>query len=191
MKPGTIVAGPVAQRIGPVGEPAARGGMTRRTATATILASVAILVGMAGCTAPSAQPAPSTDAAATATPSASAPATTEPAPVPSLRPELAASENLAYFDLVNRQVIAADPAAGGRDFIDALTAAGFDRAAMEVTSDTTTLGDPADSIQFAVRFQDACLVGQYGPKSDGYHGAVRPALGTGGCLVGETRPIDW
>jgi hypothetical protein len=167
--------------------------MTRRTATATILASVAILVGMAGCTAPSAQPAPSTDAAATATPSASAsaPATTEPAPVPSLRPELAASENLAYFDLVNRQVIAADPAAGGRDFIDALTAAGFDRAAMEVTSDTTTLGDPADSIQFAVRFQDACLVGQYGPKSDGYHGAVRPALGTGGCLVGETRPIDW
>jgi hypothetical protein len=42
-----------------------------------------------------------------------------------------------------------------------------------------------------VLFQGECLVGQYGPASGGYHGAVRPALGTGGCLVGETRPIDW
>ena len=49
----------------------------------------------------------------------------------------------------------------------------------------------ADSVQFAVLFDDECLVGQYGPASGGYHSAVRPALGTGGCLVGETRPIDW
>ena len=88
-------------------------------------------------------------------------------------------------------MIATNPAAGGRDFIDALVAAGFDKAAMQVTSDTTTIGDPADSIQFAVRFQDECLVGQYGPKSEGYHGAVRPMLGTGRCLDGQTRPIDW
>ena len=68
---------------------------------------------------------------------------------------------------------------------------GFEKAAMQVTADETTLGDPADSVQFAVLFQDECLVGQYGPSSGGYHGAVRPALGTGGCLIGQTRPIDW
>ena len=43
----------------------------------------------------------------------------------------------------------------------------------------------------AVLFQGRCLIGQYGPASGGYHSAVRPALGTGGCLVGQTRPIDW
>jgi hypothetical protein len=169
--------------------------MTRRTttATATILAAGAILLGIVGCTGTSLQTEPSASASASTPPTVSASAGAEPTPtpVPSLRPELAASENLAYFDLVNEQVIAADPEAGGRDFVDALVAAGFDKAAMEVTSDTTTIGDRADSIQFAVRFQDECLLGQYGPKSDGYHGAVRPLLGTGGCLVGETRPIDW
>ena len=88
-------------------------------------------------------------------------------------------------------MIAADDDAGGRAFVDALTAAGFDKASMQVTADATTIGDPADSIQFSVLVAGECLVGQYGPKSEGYHGAVRPALGTGGCLVGRTRPIDW
>jgi hypothetical protein len=50
---------------------------------------------------------------------------------------------------------------------------------------------PADSVQFAVLFAGDCLIGQYGPASGGYHSAVGPALATGGCLVGETRPIDW
>jgi hypothetical protein len=62
---------------------------------------------------------------------------------------------------------------------------------MQLTADTTTLGAPADSIQFAVGFGPECLIGQFGSKSDGYRSDVRPALGTGGCLVGATRPIDW
>ena len=96
-----------------------------------------------------------------------------------------------YFDSVNVGVIAADASAGGRAFIDALVAAGFDKAQMEVTADRTTVDLPADSVQFAVLFEGECLIGQYGPASGGYHSAVAPALGTGGCLVGETRPIDW
>lgn len=158
----------------------------------------AILVGLAlasalaltGCTATGRGPAPTgeTTGAPRPVPSTVAP----PGSVePVLRPELSAAENLEFFDSVNRGVIAADPAPGGRAFIDALVAAGFDRAAMQVTADTTTLGEPADSIQFAVAFGPDCLVGQFGPKSDGYQSAVRPALGTGGCLVGATRPIDW
>ena len=101
------------------------------------------------------------------------------------------SDNLAFFDSVNLAVVAANDSAGGRDFIDALTAAGFDRSAMQVTADRTTVDLQAGSVQFSVRFDDECLVGQYGPESGGYHGAVRPALGHGGCLVGQTRPIDW
>jgi len=156
-------------------------------------AAAAVLLAVSGCTASPPSPSASAGApAATEAPATAAPqATSEPAAEPSLRPELAASENLAYFDLVNERVIAADSEAQGRDFVDALVAAGFDKAAMQVTADTTTIGDPADSIQFSVRFQDDCLVGQYGPKSEGYQGAVRPVLGTGACLVGQTRPIDW
>jgi hypothetical protein len=165
-------------------------------ARGTVLASAAaaaVLLAIAGCTASPPSPGASASAPATTEPAATAApeATSEPAAEPSLRPELAASENLAYFDLVNQRVIAANPEAQGRDFVDALVAAGFDKAAMQVTADTTTIGDPADSIQFSVRFQNECLVGQYGTGSDGYHGAVRPLLGTGACLVGQTRPIDW
>lgn len=167
--------------------------MARRMVLAGATA-VALLLAVPGCTAsPAPLPGPSTSAPVTTeAPAASAPeSTAAPAVEPSLRPELAASENLAFFDFVNQRVIATNPDARGRDFIDALSAAGFDRAAMQVTADTTTIGDPADSIQFSVRIQNECLVGQYGPKSDGYHGAVRPILGTGACLVGQTRPIDW
>jgi hypothetical protein len=150
----------------------------------------ATVLALAGCTAPGpgADPAVGSTGAPRSVPSTVAPSG-EVEPV--LRAELPAAENLAYFDSVNLAVIAGDPSPGGRAFIDALVDAGFDRAAMQVTSDTTTLGEPADSIQFAVGIGPDCLVGQFGPKSDGYHSAVRPALGTGGCLVGATRPIDW
>jgi hypothetical protein len=166
--------------------------MARRLGITAVLAlaGAAIIVGVAGCTAPAPSPTPQpASQTASARPTASA----SPTPVapPTLRTELSAEENLAYFDSVNLGVVAANSEAGGRDFIDALVAAGFDRSQMEVTADNTTVDLQADSVQFAVLFQGECLVGQYGPASGGYHSAVRPALGTGGCLVGQTRPIDW
>lgn len=162
--------------------------MARRLGITAILAfaGAAIIVGVAGCTA-----SPSPTAAPEPRPTPTASAAPPTAAVPTLRPELSAGENLAYFDSVNLGVVAANPDAGGRDFIDALVTAGFDKSQMEVTADRTTVDLQADSVQFAVLFQGECLVGQYGPASGGYHSAVRPALGTGGCLVGQTRPIDW
>ncbi|MDR6907545.1 hypothetical protein J2X63_003253 [Agromyces sp. 3263] len=150
------------------------------------LAGAALVVALAACTGtppdqPSASASPSTPATVRPTPSAP----------PTLSPQLSASENLPYFDGVNTAVVAGKADAGGRDFIDALVAAGFDKSQMEVTADRTSVDLQADSVQFAVLFQGECLVGQYGPASGGYHSAVRPPLGTGGCLVGETRPIDW
>jgi hypothetical protein len=164
--------------------------MARRLGTTAVLvfAGAAIVVGVAGCTAsPAPTPTPTPEPRPTPTGSAAPPS----AVVSTLRPELSAGENLAYFDSVNLVVVAGNPEAGGRDFIDALVNAGFDKSQMEVTADRTTVDLQADSVQFAVLFQGECLVGQYGPASGGYHSAVRPALGTGGCLVGQTRPIDW
>ncbi|SFR76284.1 hypothetical protein SAMN05428970_2043 [Agromyces sp. CF514] len=162
--------------------------MARHSASAALAIAgaalfVAVLTGCTGTPSPEPTPSPSTSR-----PQPSGEATAEPV---GLHPDLPAADNLPYFDQVNQKVVAANGAAAGRDFIDALVAAGFDKAAMQVTSDQTSLGEPADSVQFAVAFNDECLVGQYGPKSGGYHGVVQPALGTGGCLVGQTRPIDW
>lgn len=164
--------------------------MARRLGITAALAcaGAAIIVAVAGCTG-----SPSPTAAPESGPRPTPTASTAPPSVAgsTLRPELSAGENLAYFDSVNLAVIAANPEAGGRDFIDALVSAGFDKSQMEVTADRTTIDLQADSVQFAVLFQGECLIGQHGPASGGYHSAVRPALGTGGCLVGQTRPIDW
>ena len=150
------------------------------------LAGAALVVGVTGCTA-----APSARVLGRALHGAcrdgaghgERDADVEPRPLGIREPQL--------FDAVNLGVAAANASAGGRDFIDALVTAGFDKSQMEVTADRTTVDLQADSVQFAVLFSDECLVGQYGSASGGYHSAVRPALGTGGCLVGETRPIDW
>lgn len=154
-----------------------RGG-TPVAAASLLVASVALA--LAGCAGPEAvEPEPGgTGSASTASPAPTAGAST------SLTP--AAAAEFARFDEVNLAVIAADASAPGLAFVDALAEAGFDRAAMELTSDTTTLGEPADSIQFAVRIGDRCLIGQYGPGAGGYRSAQRPGLGTGGCLVGAT-----
>jgi hypothetical protein len=160
-------------------------------ATPAVIA-LAALLGLSACS--PAAPLEPAGAPATAVPDPSAPPDAVPTTVgaaPAVQPGASATDTLPFFDSVNVAVTRVDPSAGGRAFIDALAAAGFDRGAMEVTADTTTIGEPADSIQFAVRFAGECLVGQYGPASGGYHGAVRPALGTGACLVGRTRPIDW
>jgi hypothetical protein len=154
-------------------------GFVRSAVVVAALASVAVLV---GCT--SSTPTPTPSATASATPAATG------SPAIALVPEGTAEENKPFFDEVNAQT-ATDAEAGGRDFVDALVAAGFDKEAMEVTQDATTLGDRAESIQFSVRWQDSCLIGQFGPAVGGYHSTLQPVLGTGRCLIGETRTIDW
>jgi hypothetical protein len=133
-------------------------------------------------------------------PVASAPsATIAPAPVetpaeptaPAFVPDGTATENLAYFAEVVGGVWAGPDSVAGRAYIDALVAAGFDRNAMQVTNDTTTLGNPVESIQFSVLFAGECLVGQVGPETGDPVAVVLPVIEGTHCLVGETRPIDW
>ncbi|RNE59128.1 DUF6993 domain-containing protein [Cryobacterium tepidiphilum] len=146
--------------------------------TIVALASVGCL---AGCTAAEGgahdpgSPAPSSPVA-----------TPTPTPIPSLDPSLSAEQNLAFFDMTVKAVLAKDPSASGAALVDALVVAGFDRGDMEVTPDRTTADLEADSIQFSVRFNGECIVGQRGPEDKGYHSMVAPLLGTGRCLLGSS-----
>ncbi|MCS5714420.1 hypothetical protein NVV95_07610 [Herbiconiux sp. CPCC 205716] len=143
------------------------------------------LVGLLSACTADAEPAPSVSAAPT--PSA-APSETAAAPA-ALNPEGSAADNKAFFDQVNQALVAGNPSAGGVEFTSNLRTNGFDIAAMQVTPDITTVGVAADSIQFSVLWKDDCLIGQYGHGT--YTSTVAPKLGTGQCLIGQTRTIDW
>lgn len=106
-------------------------------------------------------------------------------------PDGSAEDNLPLFSAVTAGVWATPENVTGRAYVDALVAAGFDKAAMQVTSDQTTVGNPAESIQFSVHWQQDCLIGQVGPATGAPVTVVVPALTGGACLVGSTRPIDW
>lgn len=145
---------------------------------------------LAGCT----PVAPEVDATVTPPPAATADSSAPASEVPAaaeLVPSGSAADNLPLFSQVVQSVWAGADRAAGRAYIDALVAAGFDKAAMQVTPDLSTIGNPAESIEFSVRWQDECLVGQVGPSIGDPVSAVLPGLSTGGCLIGQTRAIDW
>jgi hypothetical protein len=156
-----------------------------------VLATAAVLF-LAGCT-PSApaEPSGTGPTASSASPAVSAPAPSPSASAGALAPEASAADNLPLFERVVREVWNGPAQVSGRAYIDALVAAGFDKGAMQVTPDTTVIGNPAESIEFSVRWGEECLVGQVGPSIGDPVVTVLPGLSTGGCLIGQTRPIDW
>jgi hypothetical protein len=125
----------------------------------------------------------------TPTPTATAGASPAPPSGPEIDLDGSAADNLEFFDLVNTELIAAGGALDGRAFIDNLVAVGYPKADMEVTPDSTAINIAADNIQFAVRLNGTCLIGQYG--NIGYASTTAELLSTGRCLVGATRPINW
>jgi hypothetical protein len=158
-----------------------------RTWSAAI-AIVVVATALAGC-------APDRDTTVpmplpTTTPSSTAVPTNEPEPDPTMLPGGTALANRAYFDFVNNRLLAVNSNPAGKAIIDNLVAAGFDKAAMQITPDKTSqLRRPVDSIEFSVRLHDDCLIGQF--AGGAYHSIVGPVLTDGGCLIGKTRPIDW
>lgn len=150
------------------------------------LAATSMMLALSAC---SASPASQPTKAPSETPAASASPT--PTPEPTMQPDGTAADNLAFFDSIAGSVLEAAPDAGGEAFINALVAGGFAKADMEVGFDRTSVDLAADSVQWSVRFNGECLIGQFGPASGGYHSIVTPILATGSCLVGATRPIDW
>jgi hypothetical protein len=155
----------------------------RNLAGKRLLAGAVLATAAVASTTPAAPP----TATASAEPTISNPEETT-APL-ALNPGGTALQNKEFFDSVMSPFIAAAPDSGGREIIDHLVSAGFDKSQMELTPDTTAVGLEADNIQFSVRMNDTCLVGQSG--NVGYHSLAAPILSTGTCLVGNTRAIDW
>ena len=150
------------------------------------LGAAAIVLALVGCT--GSEPTP-TDSASFAPSPTSSEVGASPTPTPSFQPAGDAADNLAYFDAVNQRLLSATPTPGGRAIIDNLVSAGFDKAAMQVTPDETTIGNAVDSVQFSVRIGGDCLIGQ--SSGAGYTGTVGPVADGTSCLIGTTRVIDW
>jgi len=146
--------------------------------------SILVLAGLTGCVAQPQPPAPSGAQSPAPAPSGSPSPSSSPTP----RTTGAAAEQ-ERFDAAMAEVLTRNADPDGRTVIDALAAAGFDKATMELTPDTTAIGLDADSIQFSVRLGEDCIVGQSG--NVGYHSAVLPVLSTNTCLAGKTRAINW
>ncbi|WP_295790003.1 DUF6993 domain-containing protein [uncultured Microbacterium sp.] len=164
--------------------------MTRALGRPLAALALAGSLGLAGCTAEAPAPVPAPTTAATSQPDATASSAPTPA-APTLIPGGSAAQNLPFFAQVVSQVWAGPDQVSGRAYVDALTAAGFDKSAMQVTADNSTIGNAAESIEFAVRLGDQCLVGQVGPSIGDPVTTVLPGLSSGGCLIGQTRTIDW
>ncbi len=157
---------------------------------AAAAAAAAVAAAVSGCSAaPPTDPSPGRSATPEAFSEGPPPPSATPAPAPTLDPSGTAQENREYFDWVNERLADDSGPPDGRAVIDSLSAAGFDRQAMEVTPDLTAVGLDADNVQFSVRIGDECLLGQFG--NTGYVSHITEVLSTGRCLVGRTRPIDW
>lgn len=134
------------------------------------------------------EPAPSPDAS----PSEHSTAGTPTPEAPTFHPDGTAEDNLPLFTAVAKQVWSSKEKDSGRAYIDALIDAGFERADMQVTNDQSTVGHPAESVQFSVRWGDSrCLMGQFGPSTGKPVTVIMDQLPEGRCLIGNTRPIDW
>ena len=153
-------------------------------AAAAGAAGLVLMLALSACTT---APDPGPTARPTSTPSGTATPTPEPDPV--LIPTGDAEANLPYFDLVNKRLLDTVPTPNGQQLVENLVAAGFAKADMEVTPDTTVGSEAASTIQFSVRANGSCLIGQTGAA--GYNALAAPLLGTGKCLVGKTRAIDF
>lgn len=151
---------------------------TLQRAVLPVALGAALVVALAGCV-----PAPAPKLTPKPSSSSSSPAK------PTLNLQGTASDNLAYFDDVNKKFIDEGGDLSGRPFIDNLVKAGFPKVDMEVTPDRTTVNLAADNISFSVRLGQTCLIGQYG--NTGYSSTAQKLLTTGRCLVGTTRKIDW
>lgn len=150
---------------------------------ASVIGVLGLSLLLAGCSPTAEQPAPT--AVSTPTPTA----TSTPEPDPELVAGGTAGQNRPYFEFVLNGLLEQTGQPTSRMVVDSLAGAGFDKATMQVTADTTPVGQPADSILISVLIDNQCLIGQIigGELST----QLADVLGTGRCLVGRTLSIDW
>lgn len=147
-----------------------------------VAAAIVTALALAGCTPTPDVPQPTPSETRTPTPT----------PTPSATPELVeggtAGQNRPFVEFVIGQLLSSNSEPASLEIIDTLVASGFDRAAMQVTADTTRVGSRADSILFSILIDRQCLLGQV---ADGaVTTSLGDVLGTGRCLVGRTVSLD-
>lgn len=158
--------------------------MARTTAVASALAGLVLAAALAGCVPTTPTPVPTQTGSASATPSAS------PTPAaPAMVEGGTAKENQPYFDQLNNTYFSANGIGTSAGVVENLAAAGFRKQDMQVTAERTSIDLQADSMIVSVRLKGECLIGDFQPSS-GYRSAITPLLGTGGCLIGTTVPIQ-
>ncbi|MBB5632381.1 hypothetical protein BKA04_000604 [Cryobacterium mesophilum] len=148
---------------------------------------VALAVTLSACapdrdnTVPVPMPVPTSSGSPTPNPAA------EPDPDPTLLPGGSALANRAYFDFVNKRLLAVNKNPSDQAVVTNLEKSGFAKKDLEVTPDKTSVfRAPSASIEFSVRVGDTCLIGQF--KSGAYRSVIGPVV-DGRCLVGKTAPI--
>jgi hypothetical protein len=154
-----------------------------RHAAVGISVTVLLATALAGCT----STAPSSRPSMVPTPTPGSTGQT----VPVYHPNGSAKQNLAYFRLVGHTLLDNNPSANahGETIVNWFVAHGFDKANMQVTPDKTSIGLAAWNIEFSVKINGGCLIGQAG--NVGFQSFAAPLLATGKCLIGQTRPITW
>jgi hypothetical protein len=157
--------------------------MASKRRLALVALAAAATIALAGCTPNEPMPTPTTTKSSTATP------TPTPTPELTLDPTGTAEENLPFWKHLVEKMQATYQMVDGAIMIQSLVDNGFNKADMELTPNETAIGERADSVIFSVRFDGQCFVGQIFP--DRWNATLQPLLGTGKCLVGNTRPIDF
>jgi hypothetical protein len=154
-----------------------------RRAAVVLSVAVVLSAALAGCTATAPSGKPSTVPTR-------APGSTSTA-APAYNPTGTAKQNLAYFQVVGHALLDNNPSANthGKTIVNWFVSHGFDKANMQVTPDKTTIGLAAWNIEFSVKINGGCLIGQAG--NVGFQSFAAPVLATGKCLIGDTRPINW
>lgn len=152
-----------------------------------LLASAAIgvsLFGLSACTSNSGSSSSSTSQAN---------ATQTPEPAPTFVPGGTAADNEKFFNYVLRQAIRDGMEINGVNVVNTVVNAGFEKAALQVSYDSSRTGLAADNIFISVHIADQCLIGQVVTAEKTVTTDVQPAIGPDKsvCLIGETRPIDW
>jgi len=99
-------------------------------------------------------------------------------------PKGSAAQNQSAFDAVIQGVLAKNAKATGQNVTAALESAGFAKSTLQFSASKTSANLVPGSIMVSAQLGPQCLIAQWGTAVGGYHSAIAPALGSGGCLVG-------
>jgi hypothetical protein len=100
-----------------------------------------------------------------------------------------ARENQPHVDyLIEGAIGESTTRVAGRSIVELLVVEGYDSELMELTPDMSLIELPADSTSLALRFDQECLITQWG--TDWYTSSVEPTVAGGRCLLGETVSLD-